>query len=251
MNHDFSRRSMENIFTGRRSITEHMHRHCTCNGQVRAGYGGKVAPPLNRFYMGGENDIRGFDILEHQPDGVHSDVGNGGSSSTTTALSRQKVINANGTVSYIGMPRRLFPLPTDHAGRRPAGVTNYEYRIPIFGPVTLAPFVDAGVDLLLLPSQLGLNPGQVTNLNSLYPQADFGRRAYIAPHTQVPRVSTGLELQVLMPVVNAPFRLYFAYNPSYVNTVLTPPVVADRSFFPNNATYQEALSEFRNRPAVP
>jgi outer membrane protein insertion porin family len=84
----------------------------------------------------------------------------------------------------------------------------------------------------------------VTNLNSLYPQADFGRRAYIAPHTQVPRVSTGLELQVLMPVVNAPFRLYFAYNPSYVNTVLTPPVVADRSFFPNNATYQEALSEF-------
>ena len=26
------------------------------------GYGGKVAPPFNRFYMGGENDVRGFDL---------------------------------------------------------------------------------------------------------------------------------------------------------------------------------------------
>ena len=26
-------------------------------------------------------------------------------------------------------------------------------------------------------------------------------------------MSTGLELQVIMPVVNAPFRIYYAYNP--------------------------------------
>ncbi len=54
----------------------------------------------------------------------------------------------------------------------------------------------------------------------------------------------GLELQVLMPVVNAPFRLYWAYNLSFVNTNLQPPIVADRSFFPNNATYQSALQAF-------
>jgi outer membrane protein insertion porin family len=29
----------------------------------------------------------------------------------------------------------------------------------------------------------------------------------------VPRMSTGAELQVILPIVNAPFRLYFAYNP--------------------------------------
>ncbi|MGH9560684.1 MAG: hypothetical protein ACRD3S_04450, partial [Terracidiphilus sp.] len=29
----------------------------------------------------------------------------------------------------------------------------------------------------------------------------------------VPRMSTGAELSVMMPIVNAPFRLYFAYNP--------------------------------------
>ncbi len=36
-------------------------------GKWVTGYGGKVAPPFNRFYMGGENDIRGFDIWGISP----------------------------------------------------------------------------------------------------------------------------------------------------------------------------------------
>ena len=32
------------------------------NGSYISGFGGLVAPPFQRFYMGGENDIRGFDI---------------------------------------------------------------------------------------------------------------------------------------------------------------------------------------------
>ncbi len=31
------------------------------------GYGGKVAPPFNRFFMGGENDIRGFQLYTVSP----------------------------------------------------------------------------------------------------------------------------------------------------------------------------------------
>jgi outer membrane protein insertion porin family len=88
-----------------------------------------------------------------------------------------------------------------------------------------------------------LNPGRVEQLNALFPQADFDRRAVIARGTQKPRVSTGLELQVLMPVVNAPFRLYWAYNLSYVNTNLQAPIVVDRSFFPNAVTYQNAVRQ--------
>jgi outer membrane protein insertion porin family len=83
----------------------------------------------------------------------------------------------------------------------------------------------------------------VEQLNALFPQADFNRRAVIARGTQKPRVSAGLELQVLMPVVNAPFRLYWAYNLSYVNTNLQAPIVVDRSFFPNAATYQNAVRQ--------
>jgi len=67
-------------------------------------------------------------------------------------------------------------------------------------------------------------------------------RVQIAPGTQKVRMSTGLELQVLLPVVNAPFRVYFAYNPLTVREYLQPPVVADRSMFPNQATYTQYLT---------
>ena len=64
----------------------------------------------------------------------------------------------------------------------------------------------------------------------------------VAAGTQKIRTSTGLEFQVLMPVVNAPFRVYFAYNPTTVREYLTPPIAADRSYFPNAATYNAAIS---------
>jgi outer membrane protein insertion porin family len=121
-------------------------------------------------------------------------------------------------------------------------VGNFEYRIPIFGPVVLAAFADAGIDKLSLPSQLALNPGRIEQLNAEFPQAHFSGRAYIAPGTQKPRASTGLELQVLMPVVNAPFRLYFAYNPSVFRGYIQPPIAANRDDFPNAATFLNALS---------
>ena len=63
----------------------------------------------------------------------------------------------------------------------------------------------------------------------------------VAPGTQKIRGSTGLEFQVLMPVVNAPFRVYFAYNPWTVRENLQPPVVVDRSYFPNEATFINSL----------
>jgi len=57
-------------------------------------------------------------------------------------------------------------------------------------------------------------------------------------------MSTGLELQVLLPVVNAPFRLYWAYNPMIVREFLQPPIVSDRSFFPNQQTFINSLASF-------
>jgi len=211
------------------------------NGRFVAGFGGRVAPPYSRSYMGGESDIRGFDILTISPIAYIPTQQSIGLYNNDGTARVQKTVNSSGTVSFTQATQTIPVYQLILPGGDTAVVFNYEYRIPIFGPVTLAPFVDAGIDKLILPGQLGLNQGRVDQLNALYPQADFGRRAYVAPHTQVPRISTGLELQVLMPVVNAPFRLYWAYNPSIVNTVLQAPVVADRSFFPNDATYQNAL----------
>jgi outer membrane protein insertion porin family len=198
------------------------------------GYGGKVAPPFSRYYTGGENDIRGFEIWGISPIVFLPN--------TATV----NVLNADGTPRVQkGVGNVTMTIPT-YQLTFPGGdtnvVTNFEYRIPIVGPVVLAAFVDAGIDKLSLPSQLKLNPGRIDQLNNQFPTADFTGKAYIAPGTQKIRVSTGLELQVLMPVVNAPFRLYWAYNPSIFQGYLQPPIVADRSMFPNTATYINAIA---------
>ena len=37
------------------------------SGRYLTGFGGKTAPPFNRFFMGGENDVRGFDFYTISP----------------------------------------------------------------------------------------------------------------------------------------------------------------------------------------
>ena len=54
-------------------------------------------------------------------------------------------------------------------------------------------------------------------------------------------MSTGLEVQVFLPVINAPFRVYWAYNPLRLNTNITPAPLIDRALFPNSATYNSAI----------
>jgi outer membrane protein insertion porin family len=81
-------------------------------------------------------------------------------------------------------------------------------------------------------------------LNSQFPEASFKNRALVAAGTQALRSSTGIEFQVLMPVVNAPFRIYFAVNPNRVDENLVPPIAANRSYFPNAATFNSAVQQF-------
>jgi outer membrane protein insertion porin family len=212
-------------------------------GSLLSGYGNKVAPPFARFYMGGETDIRGFELFSVSPIAFIPDI-------TDVA-----VINDNGqprmqTLIVEGAEVRV-PVTTKAPIYRlifPGGDTqlvgNFEYRIPIFGPVTLAPFFDIGVNKVSRLNQLTLNPGRVVELNGFFPQSEFSKQISVHPHTQDVRSSAGLELQVMLPVVNAPFRLYWAYNPHRVNTILQPPIVADRSMFPNQLTFLNAISAY-------
>ena len=210
-------------------------------GSMITGYNGKYVPPFSRRFMGGEQDIRGFEIWGITPIAfipssttvpVYNDNG--------TARTQKTVSNGAIIDNPVTMNVPTYQLIT------PGGDTqllfNFEYRIKIIGPVTLAPFFDAGVDKILRQSQLTVVPSHVNDLNNAFPQAGFDGLVKIAPGTQKPRASTGLELQVMLPVVNAPFRLYFAYNPSIVRELLQPPIVADRSLFPNNATFLRNVS---------
>ena len=123
-------------------------------------------------------------------------------------------------------------------------VYNLEYRIKLFGPVVVAPFFDVGFNKILFNNQVRLNPGRVAELNTEFPQAGFNEAIQVISETQKARMSTGVELQVMMPVVNAPFRFYWAYNPLRVREVLQPPIVADRSLFPNQESFIRGVRPF-------
>jgi outer membrane protein insertion porin family len=209
-----------------------------------SGYGGLVAPPFERFYMGGENDLRGFDIRSvspiaflpnravvnlTNPDGslVLKDPSNPRSGAYTVPLPVQTIVQPGGDLSTFG---------------------NAEYRISIVGPVTLAPFMDIGIDPIIRTSQLRINPGQLSDINNTLfgcPQLDIALNClggekltfsqYLKPvagTNWTPRMSTGLELQVMLPVINAPFRIYWAYNPLRLDSNAAAPTAITRSMFP-------------------
>ena len=221
------------------------------------GFGGSEAPPYQRFYMGGENDLRGFDVRTVSPYVFVSTVQN------------FPVVNPDGSTVPIDPtnPRRgsiTVPLPVNNI-TLPGGdtqfVSNVEYRIHIVGPVTLAPFADFGMDFVTLPSQLKLSSDSLTQLNSTIfgcpaivgftcagggPIPFSGNLQPVDGTNYVPRMSTGLELQVLLPIVQQPFRIYYAYNPLTLNTLVRSPSPINRSMFPAGAagdfTFQQAIS---------
>ncbi len=177
------------------------------------GYGGKNIPPYSRFYLGGENDVRGFDFYTIAPFVEIPEA-----TSQAVPYVNPTILNQQGKPlqQVINVPMIQF-FPT-----RPGGdfqnVANFEYRIPIAGPVTLTFFNDIGVNGILRKSQLALDPAAVTVYQQQYPNPDFPNLK-VASNLPIvggtnfrPHTSAGIELDVILPIVNAPFRVYYAYN---------------------------------------
>ena len=172
------------------------------------GYSGLALPPFNRFFLGGEDTIRGFDIRT---------VGPFAYVPQTTALQfffsdpRQLDQFGNPILRAVSVPALVYT-PTFPGGDT-QGVGNIEYRIPLAGPVTLAVFFDIGVNGVLRRSQLQLDPGGVDLLRKQFPNATISNQLALASGSNFKlRTSTGIEFVVQLPVVNAPFRIYWAYN---------------------------------------
>ena len=113
-----------------------------------------------------------------------------------------------------------------YVGGDTQGVLNIEYRIPIIGQCfTMAPFFDVGNSWVLKKNQLSR---QVVDS-----EGKFTTEAvrFLPGTNSGIRTSTGVELQVMMPVINAPFRLIFAVNPNRIR----PPVLrtGDRPAVPD------------------
>jgi len=193
--------------------------------------------------MGGENDIRGFDNwgvspIAYVPNSANVPLLNADGSPRMQRTIIDGVVQNTAVTTPIPIYQTILP------GGDTQVVGNLEYRIPIAGPVTLAAFLDAGINKVARPGQLRINNSRVDSLNGLFPQASFSGQAVLAGNTGQMRSSTGLEVQIMMPVVNAPFRLYYAYNPQIVQEFLIPPIVADRSYFPNQISYLRSVALF-------
>jgi outer membrane protein insertion porin family len=231
-------------------------------GSFISGYGGLVAPPFQRFFMGGENDIRGFDIRSMSPVAFLP-------SSNVITLTNPDGTPVPKNPANPRLGNWTIPIPVDQIvfpGGDLSVFGNLEYRITIAGPVAIVPFVDAGIDPILRPSQLQIATvqyDQVIGTPFGCPVLDAGYNcqgggilsprpsqdlSVLKPANWQVRMSTGLELQMFLPVVNAPFRIYWAYNPLRLDQQANPPIPITRSMFPAGAagdyTYHLAVNTY-------
>ncbi|HET8924248.1 MAG TPA: outer membrane protein assembly factor BamA [Candidatus Acidoferrum sp.] len=189
------------------------------SGAFITGYGGGEPPPYSRFYMGGESDIRGFDIRSITP-----------VTFIPVATTQQITYTCNTCLNGFGQPtQRTFSVPVlaytiTFPGGDTQGYGNFEYRIPIVGPVTAAFFVDAGTNGILRKNALRLDPTGFSNLNTQFSGAGLKEQLSIAPGTNFrPRGSAGIEFVVQLPIIQAPFRIYYAYNVHRLHSQLVAP----------------------------
>jgi outer membrane protein insertion porin family len=222
------------------------------------GFAGLVAPPQDRYYLGGENDLRGFDVRTITPYGYFPTVVQFAlrdpDSTSGTCVPKDPKNPARGCWN-VPIPVQSLVVP----GGDTSLVGNVEYRITIAGPVAIAPFFDMGINPILRKSQLKIGDAQFQTLKN----AQFGCPTLQAltlncvptdpniignlnfkPDIPLvggtnfqPRISTGLELQVFLPVVNAPFRIYYAYNPLRLDDQAQNPLLLSPDKFRAIAQY--------------
>jgi outer membrane protein insertion porin family len=229
-----------------------------------AGFGGQVAPPTNRIYSGGESDIRGFDVRAASPyTFIPTKVMFNLTNPDGQTVARDPT---NPTLGNVQIPLPIYRLVS--IGGDTSIVGNLEYRIPIVNQVTFAFFTDFGMTFDLQQGQLRQSPAGQSLISSaaygcptLVNGACFGGQSVSFPNllktvpgtNYVPRMSNGAELQVILPIVNAPFRIFYAYNslrlfkdiPQQLAVPNSGPNNTFQSFFPTSGagqfSYQEAL----------
>lgn len=203
-------------------------------GGYTTGYGGKEVPPFSRFYMGGEQDIRGFDIRSISPVVFIPTV-------TSQTLFYQDPTSRT---------TRSFPLPVlVYTATLPGGDVqasgNIQYDIPIVGSyASIAPFFDFGTDGILNHGALHLDPTGIANIESTFPNAPLAKSLSIFPGTNFRlRDSTGIEIGLNIPIIQAPFRVYYAFNPNrFHQQVVAPPIYVNPSTLANWKNTLDRLS---------
>jgi outer membrane protein insertion porin family len=183
------------------------------------GYGGVEPSPYQRFFTGGDDSVRGFDIRTISPITFVPVASN-----TSVTFNVPGTLNGSGSPisRTIGVPLLTYTIV--YPGGDTQAVGNAEYRIPLAGPVSMSLFFDAGINGILRRSQLKLDSAGLRQLRSTFPNTSISDSLPLAPGSNfAPRTSTGVEFIVQLPILQAPFRIYWAFNPDlYSHTVIAP-----------------------------
>lgn len=182
------------------------------------GYGGEVLPPNNRTYLGGEDTVRGYDIRTITPVAFLPLE-----TTATVSYFDPTRLDANGNPQVQAILVPVLDYTITFPGGDSQGVLNAEYRIPIVGPVGMSIFFDVGLNGALRREQLRLNDALLASMRQKFTQP-ISNFLDLAPGTNFrPRMSAGVEFVVQLPVVNAPFRIYWAYNFHRLTSILQEP----------------------------
>jgi outer membrane protein insertion porin family len=156
----------------------------------------ETLPIFEKYFMGGEYSVRGFDIRSIGPRDFNSGIVTGGNK--TLLFNAEFSVNVGGPVRLIGFY---------DAGQ----VQDIGQRLKFWEPVN-----QINVSPLVLPYLANANPllaaigyVDVIPLNFTSPKVTTVQ----VGKTSAFRTSTGLEVRFFMPVLNIPFRLIAAYNP--------------------------------------
>jgi outer membrane protein insertion porin family len=188
------------------------------------GFGGEVAPPTSRIYSGGESDVRGFDVRSIAPYAfIPTRLMFNLTNPDGSTVPRDPT---NPALGNIQIPLPIYRMVS--IGGDTSVTANLEYRIPIINQVTFTFFTDFNMTFDMLPGQLrqsvagqslinGASYGCPTYINGACyggQSVAFPEYLKIVPGTNyVPRMSNGAQLEVILPIVNAPVRIFYAYNP--------------------------------------
>jgi outer membrane protein insertion porin family len=213
-------------------------------GSYIRGISGDVAPPFNRFYSGGEAELRGFDIRSATPYGfVPTRVLFNLTNPDGSTVPRDPT---NPSLGPIQVPIPVYGIAS--IGGDVNLVWNMQYTIPIYArTVAFVFFNDFGMNMATNTNQLRQSPeGQALLDSPLYGCPNYSNGACqggvpisfsrtinpINGTNYVPRDSTGAELDVMMPIINAPFRIYYAFNPLRLEKDFFQENLITRSMFP-------------------
>jgi outer membrane protein insertion porin family len=185
-------------------------------------FGGLDLVPTSRFYMGGEDSVRGFDTYGITPV-AFLPVNNAASFTVNTPN-----LSGAGSPTAIAVNVPVLQYQIALPGGDLQGVGNLEYRIPIVGQTFgMTLFFDAGTNGILNRKGLELPQATLDNFQTVFGNAissTIGKQVSILPASNFHlRTSTGIEFVVQLPIIQAPFRIYYAFNPNRFHEQIIPP----------------------------